>query len=223
MLKAHGVPMMSEQQAMGVTSHIVSVLASTMSSSTTTTIFADNFFTSLRYLKDKDCVHTGTDRDTKIGNPPLKSIKEMEKKDVPRGVHDYVTSDDGILVLRWKDNRVVTLLSTDMGWSPYPQSTGTAVRKELVSCPTVIKSYNANMGGIDKSDMLVHLYRTPMKSKRWYMRMFAYAIDVHLTNAWIMYRQNIKALAVAGLLLKNFRSQVFRSRPVVEELPEPGV
>ncbi len=46
------------------------------------------------------------------------------------------------------------------------------------SCPAVIKSYNANMGGIDKSDMLVHLYRTPMKSKRWYMWMVAYAIDV---------------------------------------------
>ncbi|KAL1276874.1 hypothetical protein QQF64_023547 [Cirrhinus molitorella] len=84
-------------------------------------------------------------------------------------------------------------------------------RKEPVNCPAVIKSYNANMGGIDKSDMLVHLYRTPMKSKRWYMRMFAYAIDLCLTNAWIMYRRDIKALSVDGLSLKNFRIQVFRS------------
>ena len=47
MLKAHGVPLMPEQQAMGSTSQIVSVLVSTMTSSTTTTIFAENFFTSL--------------------------------------------------------------------------------------------------------------------------------------------------------------------------------
>jgi len=89
-----------------------------MSSSTTTAIFADNFFTSLElvwYLKDKNFRYTGTARDNIIGKPPLKSIKEMEKKAVPLGIHDYhVTSDDGILALRWKDNMDVTLLS-DMG------------------------------------------------------------------------------------------------------------
>lgn len=50
------------------------------------------------------------------------------------------------------------------------------------------------MGGIDNSDMLVHLYRIPMKSKRWYMQMFANAVDVSLTNAWIMYRWDSKGL-----------------------------
>ncbi|CAM4635413.1 unnamed protein product [Leuciscus chuanchicus] len=199
-LEAHGVPLTPEQTAMGVTSQIVSVLASTMSSSTTTAIFADNFFTSLeivRYLKDKNCRYTGTARDNRIGKPPLKIIKEMENKAVPRGTYDYVTSDDGILALRWKDNRIVTLLSTDMGAEPissvYRYCSETK-RKEQVSCPAVIKSYNANMGGIDKSDMLVHLYRTPMKSKRWYMRMFAYSVDISLTNAWVFYRRDCKAI-----------------------------
>ncbi|KAL0159550.1 hypothetical protein M9458_043275, partial [Cirrhinus mrigala] len=106
---------------MGVTSQIVSVLASTMTSSTTTAIFVHNYFTSLeivQYLKDKNCRYTGTARDNKIGKPLLKSIKDMEKKTVPRGMHDYITSDDGVLALRWKDNRVVTLLSTDMGMEP---------------------------------------------------------------------------------------------------------
>ncbi|KAG0726656.1 PiggyBac transposable element-derived protein 2 [Chionoecetes opilio] len=116
---------------MGSTNQIVSVLASTMSCSTTTAIFADNFFTSLeivRYLKDQNCRYTGTDRDNRIGKPPLKAIKEMEKKAVPLGTCDYVTSDDGILALmQWKDKRIVTLLSTDMGWSPYPLSPGTTV------------------------------------------------------------------------------------------------
>lgn len=46
--------------------------------------------------------------DNRIGKPPLKSIKELEKKAVSRG-----TSDDGILALRWKDNKIITLLSTD--------------------------------------------------------------------------------------------------------------
>lgn len=48
--------------------------------------------------------------------------------------------------------------------------------KEPVNCPAVIRSYDANIGGTDKSDMLVHIYRTAMKSKRWYLRLFAYVI-----------------------------------------------
>ncbi|KAG0713763.1 PiggyBac transposable element-derived protein 3 [Chionoecetes opilio] len=171
-LEAHGVLLTPKQEAMGSTSKIVSVLASTMSCSTNTAIFADNFFTSLeivRYLKDMNC--------------------------------------------RWKDSRVVTLLSTDMG--VYPMSSvsrycSDTKKKEDVSCHALIKSYNANMGGIDKSDMLVQLYRTPMKAKRWYMRLFPYAIDLSITNAWLIYRRDCKALAETGLPLKNFRIQVFR-------------
>ncbi|KAK1903604.1 PiggyBac transposable element-derived protein 2 [Dissostichus eleginoides] len=198
---------------MGATSQIVSILASTMSSPSTTAIFADNFFTSLelvRYLRDQNCRYTGTARDNRIGKPPLKSIKEMEKKAVSRGTCDYIMSDDGILAVRWKDNRTVSLLSTDMGVEPmssvirYCSETKT---KEPVSCPAVIRTYNANIGGIDKTDMLVHLYRTPMKSKRWYMCMFAYS----LTNAWIVYRRDCKALGVNGVPLKSFRIQVFRA------------
>ncbi|KAK4310284.1 hypothetical protein Pmani_018103 [Petrolisthes manimaculis] len=101
-LQAHGLPLSPEQEAMGSTSQIVSVLASTMSSSTTTAIFADNFFTSLelvRYLKDINCRYTGTVIENRIGKPALKPVKKMEKKTVPRGTIDYVSCDDGILVV----------------------------------------------------------------------------------------------------------------------------
>lgn len=230
-LQAHGLPLSPEQEAMGSTSQIVSVLASTMSSSTTTAIFADNFFTCLelvRYLKEVNCRYTGTARDNRIGKPPLKPIKELEKKTVPRGTTDYVSSDDGILVVRWKDNKVVTLLSTDMGVEPVSsvfRYSSETKRKEEVTCPAVIKSYNANMGGIDKNNMLVHLYRTPMKSKRWYLRLFAYAIDVSLTNAWIMYKRDCKAIGEKSMPFKHFKIQVFRSaagsRPMSLRKPEP--
>ncbi|XP_070814262.1 piggyBac transposable element-derived protein 3-like [Chaetodon trifascialis] len=195
-LEAHSVPLMPKLRTLGATSQIVTVLVSTMPPSPTTAIFADNYFISLelvRYLKDKNCRFTGTARDNRIGKPPLKSIKEMEKKAVPQGTCSYVTGDDGILALRWKDNKIVTLLSTDMGvesTSSVHRYCSETKQKEEVSCPTAIKSYNSNMGGIDKSDMLVHLYRSPMKSKRWYMRLFAYAIDVSLTNAWVIYKQD---------------------------------
>ena len=217
-LQTHRIPLNIEQEAMDINSQIVSVLASTMSSNDTTVIFADNFFTSMqlvRYLKSKNCRYTGTARDNRMGKPPLKPIENMEKKDVPRGTWDYVTSDEGILALRWKDSKVVTILSTDLGVNPVSSFSRycTEIKKlEEVQCPAVVKSYNANIGGIDKSDMLVHLHHTPMKSKRWYLRLFAYAIDISLINAWIIYRRDCKALqAEDGLPLKQFRIQVFKT------------
>lgn len=132
-----------------------------MSSSSPKTIFADNYFSGqdiVRYLKSKDCRYTGTVRDNRTGNSPLRPIKEMMKKAVPRGTCDYITSDDGILMVRWKDNKVVTLMSTDMGvepWSSVYRYCSETKRKGQLSCPYLIKSYNANMGGTDKSDMLV--------------------------------------------------------------------
>ncbi|XP_043232535.1 piggyBac transposable element-derived protein 3-like [Amphibalanus amphitrite] len=162
-LRSHGVTMTSAEEAMGVTSQIVAALVSTMNLSSTTVVFADNYFTSLelvRYLQGKGCRYTGTARDNRIGKPPLKSVKDMEKKSVPRGSIDYVTSDDGILAVRWKDNKVVTMLSTDLGVEPVTtcqRYSNETKKKDDVPCPEVIKSYNANMGGIDKSDMLIHL------------------------------------------------------------------
>ena len=38
-------------------------------------------------------------------------------KSTPRGTYDYM-STEGILALRWKDNRIVTILSSDEGLKP---------------------------------------------------------------------------------------------------------
>lgn len=56
--------------------------------------------------------------------------------------------------------------------------------------------------------MLVHLYKTPMKSKRWFMRLFAYIIDLCLINAWLFY---CRSLNESGMPLKEFRVKVFWS------------
>lgn len=59
-VEVHGVPLTPEQESMGVTTQIVSVLASTMTCPTTSVIFADNYFTSLeivRHLKKQNCRH----------------------------------------------------------------------------------------------------------------------------------------------------------------------
>ena len=104
----------------------------------------------------------------------------MNKQSTKRGDTDF-KSLDGILALKWKDNKVVTILSSGAGVGP--MSTVSRYDKQSkskkdVSCLNVMKCYNSKMGGVDKSDMLVHLYKTPLQAHRWYMQILGYLIDM---------------------------------------------
>ena len=243
---SHHTQLSPEESKMLVSSKTVLALVKTVQNPTQTAIYADNFFTSIglvEYLKaNVGCRYVGTARENRIGIPPLKSNKEMNKKSVSRGDYDYATSN-GILALRWKDNKNVTILSSDAGVEPmkkvkrYDRNT----KKKLeVNCPSVIREYNGKMGGIDKSDMLTHLYKTPMRARRWYMRLFGYSLDLSVSNAWLLYKRDCKALGEKPMGLKAFRLEIssfargvktLRSRstrsslelPHVPHLPRRGI
>ena len=111
----------------------------------------------------------------------------------------------------WKDNKAVTVLSSDIGVLPLCSAKrwDKELRKKVdLPCPAVIREYNGKMGGIDKSDMLTHLYKSPMKARRWYLRLFGYILDLCTANAWILYKRDCKALAEQPMPLKNFRLQI---------------
>ena len=84
-------------------------------------IYADNYFTIyvlVKHLKNEyNRMYTGTARGNRIGNPGLLSTVEMNKKSCQRGSSDY-KSKDGIIAVKWKDNNVVTLLSSECGMEP---------------------------------------------------------------------------------------------------------
>ncbi|KAJ4437680.1 hypothetical protein ANN_17825 [Periplaneta americana] len=46
------------------------------------------------------------------------------------------------------------------------------------------------MGGIDRGDQNVSLYRTSIRGKKWYFPIIAHLIDVAEQNAWLLYRCN---------------------------------
>lgn len=46
------------------------------------------------------------------------------------------------------------------------------------------------MGGVDFTDILVSLYRTELKTHKWYMTVFSQMLDVCVNNAWLCYRQD---------------------------------
>ena len=118
----HDVKLTDLENKMNLGSKLVVALVKTLKNSELSTLYADNYFSSLdlaSYLKQKfACRYTGTIRENRIGLPNLCSTKEMNRSSVPRGTIDF-KSKNGIVVVRWKDNKVVTLLSTDCGVRPF--------------------------------------------------------------------------------------------------------
>ena len=58
--------------------------------------------------------------------------------------------------------------------------------------------------------MLTHLYKTPMRARRWYLKLFGYALDLSVCNAWISYKRDCKALQEDPMPLKFFRLDISR-------------
>lgn len=83
-------------------------------------IYADNLFVcpnDLKKLKSNGFLLTGTVKNDRTEHCPLEEKMSMKKK--PRGTYDSrVDKKDNIVAVRWYDNAVVTLLSTEFGVDP---------------------------------------------------------------------------------------------------------
>ncbi|XP_037503431.1 uncharacterized protein LOC119378336, partial [Rhipicephalus sanguineus] len=82
--------------------------------------YFDNLFTSLhllRHLKEKNYEATGTVRQNRVPKEcPIARPDFIKRK--TRGYEEHALSDDGIIILRWMDNSVVTIASTVHGVEP---------------------------------------------------------------------------------------------------------
>lgn len=152
-------------------------------------LFFDNFFSSvslLENLNEKDMLGTGTMRENRIPGSTLRDTKTMKKCD--RGSYDYIKiKDSNIIFIKWHDNNIVTFCSNASGVYPlhnvrrYSQKEKKFVQVEQ---PHVVKLYNANMGGVDRSDQNISLYRTAIRGKKWYFPLIAHCVDMAVHNAW---------------------------------------
>jgi len=66
---------------------------------------------------------------------------------------------------------------------------------------------------VDLADMLVSLYRTGIKSYRWYLAIFSQLLDIGVNNAWLLYRRHsqFNNNQQGTLQLKHFRYEIAKS------------
>ena len=74
------------------------------------------------------------------------------------------------------------------GTSNVMRRTKGSATKTPVSCPNIIKMYNASMGDADVIDQKAAAYRLDRKNKLiFYLRMFFDLIDIAIVNSHIVY------------------------------------
>ncbi|XP_026316625.1 piggyBac transposable element-derived protein 4-like [Hyposmocoma kahamanoa] len=176
-------------------------------------VYFDNYYTSLplMYTLAKEGIHTlGTIQRNRLGKScKLPTKQDVMKSSVPRGSFDeYTTNFEGvdITTVSWKDNKQVVLASTYVGAQPVENIDrfDKKERKRIpITCPRLIKEYNAHMGGVDLMDSYLGRYRIRMKSRKWYIRIFYHLLDLSVINSWIVYK---KVSTQRGALPKNILS-----------------
>jgi hypothetical protein len=70
-------------------------------------------------------------------------------------------------------------------------------KKVEVQCPSIVLMYNKFMGGVDLMDSLISLYRTSIRSKKWYLKIVFHLMDLVVVNAWLLYRRDCESCGMS--------------------------
>lgn len=157
-------------------------------------LFFDNYFSGyalFEELKSLKIFAAGTVRINRFLKPPLISDKEIKKKQ--RGFCDETISEDGIIIVKWLDNKPVCLASNYVGKDEEDQVKRWDKKKAEyihINRPQVIKQYNHSMGGVDLLDQLISIYRIFIRSRKWTLRVIMHFVDFAIVNAWLEYKRD---------------------------------
>ena len=190
-------------------------------------LFFDNWFSSLPLcIKQKGLgiLATATVRTDRLKKCLLPTDKALMKEG--KGSSSYqCDTNSGVTVLKWFYNKCVYLCSNHS--NPCEMSTverwAKVERKHVkIACPNTVKEYNESMGGVDLVDMLISVYRTNIKAKRWYLKVLFHCLDIAKVNAWLLYRRHrgqMNAPKKQELSLLKFVSLIAQSLTIAGKTP----
>ena len=136
-------------------------------------IYHDNYYTTtlLAVTLAKQGIQTvETVRRDRVPNLKLPTLTQM--KNQPRGTSvEYVANIDetDVSTVVWKDNKIVSLLSTFCNINPTEIVTRYDKKNKSVLnifCPSIVKEYNKHMGGVDLMDSHIGRYKIKIKSRK---------------------------------------------------------
>ncbi|XP_006902704.1 PREDICTED: piggyBac transposable element-derived protein 1 [Elephantulus edwardii] len=154
----------------------------------------DSFYTSVKLvsaLKKRGLRATGAIRENKIEKNPLMNAEHMKK--MKKGSFDFrVEENDEIMLCSWHGDGVISLCSNAVGIEPVNEISffAAAAAAEIlqISQPSIVKVYDECKGGVTKMDKIISKYRVRIRSKKWYLILVSYMIDVAMSNAWQLHR-----------------------------------
>ena len=156
-------------------------------------VFFDNLFSCpelLVYLRQKQIYAVSTMRENRSRNCPVAKEKDLKKSG--RGAVDEKTYGGQVVVCAWLDSKRVLTASNFIGKDPMGECQRydrKEKRRIAVPRPAIVETYNKFMGGVDKADMLLSLYRTKCRSRKWYIRIFNHLLNLCVVNGWCIYRE----------------------------------
>lgn len=163
---------------------------------------------------------TGTIRENCIPGSTLRQSKEMKK--TIRGSYDFIKIENtNIIFIKWNDNNIVTFCSNAIGVNPlgYVKRYSQKEKKFIqVEQPQIVKYYNRCMGGVDRSDQNISLYRTGIRGKKWYYPLISHCVYMAVHNAWQIHKHNggtlnqlsFRRSIASTLLVQNKRDSVYQ-------------
>lgn len=203
-----------ENNYLGIGGKTVIKLCKTIKDKPLSTVYFDNWFTSLELIyhlrNEYGILSLGTIRKDRLRRQPVVEDKVLKKRG--RGSYEMISDNKNkVSIVKWVDNDCVSLASSYCGEEPVTsilRYNKILREKRPVSCPHIIKEYNKKMGGVDKADMLIALYRISLKSKKWYMNIFCHLIDISINNAWLVYKREMQEMGENSIPLKKFRLHI---------------
>lgn len=160
-----------------------------------TNLYFDRYFTGLALLealRARGISGTGTVMKNRFPNINLKPDAELSAEG--RGSCDTkIRDDEKVLVLKWVDNKLITLASTRHGAEPFnPARRYSRADRDYVQVqmPNLVNQYNVNMGGVDLHNRMLAHYRSYHRTNKWTVRFMEHFLDMACVNSWITYKDD---------------------------------
>ncbi|XP_072376186.1 microtubule-associated serine/threonine-protein kinase 2-like, partial [Diabrotica undecimpunctata] len=191
-------------------------------------LYFDNHFSSywlFQWLSKKPIYAAGTIRLDRFSKPPFTMCQENKKKLTRGFVENVICRKSGVVLTKWIDSGVVTLGSNFVGVSSSDvcRRWDKKIKEYIeVTRPKVVSLYNNGMGGVDKCDFLISLYRSFIRTKKWTVRLMSHAVDMAVTNSWLEYRKQSEELKIPQknvMDLIHFRQHVAEALILAGKIP----